>query len=531
MVQDNFLVGDIRGNADRIIKRSLLARKQGADLVMFPELALVGYPPEDLLYRPGFIAQVEAELARIQSQTREVDVLLGLPEYVDQRRYNSAVWLRAGERIATYNKQALPNYSVFDEARYFTAGSQSTVVEFGGVKFGIAICEDVWEKQPLANARAAGAEVMLVLNASPYHVGKYEERLDVLAQRGQENRLPILYLNMVGGQDELVFDGESLVVDNEGKPVSRSPAFETFIDYVDVTATQVMSVEKRDVVPLQEDEAIYKALVLGVRDYVYKNGFIGVVIGLSGGVDSALTLAIAVDALGADHVQTVMMPSKYTADMSLDDARAEAEILGVQYDIIPIETVFEEFLGLLGGVFAGKEPDATEENIQARCRGVILMAISNKTGRMLLTTGNKSETAVGYTTLYGDMSGGFAPLKDVSKTRVYRLCRYRNSLSHVIPERVLTRPPSAELREDQCDQDFLPDYDVLDRILELSVEKDMPMKDIIAMGFEPSVVKQVTSMVQHNEYKRRQAAPGVRITRRAFGRDRRYPVTSGYRRS
>jgi len=531
MVQDNFLVGDIRGNADRIISLSQVAQKKGADLVMFPELALVGYPPEDLLYRPGFVAQVESELARIRSQLKNIDVLLGLPEYVDQKRYNSAVWLRNGERIATYNKQALPNYSVFDEARYFSAGSQGTVVEFGGVKFGIAICEDVWEKQPLADARAAGAEVMLVLNASPYHVGKYEERLDVLAQRSQENHLPILYLNMVGGQDELVFDGESLVINNEGKPVSRSPAFETFIDYVDVTASQVEPVEKRDVIALQEDEAIYKALVLGVRDYVYKNGFIGVVIGLSGGVDSALTLAIAVDALGADHVQTVMMPTKYTADMSLEDAKAEAEILGVQYDIIPIESVFEEFLSLLEGVFAGKEPDATEENIQARCRGVILMAISNKTGRMLLTTGNKSETAVGYTTLYGDMSGGFAPLKDVSKTRVYRLCRYRNLLSNVIPERVLTRPPSAELREEQCDQDFLPDYDVLDRILELSVEQDMPMKEIIAMGLDRAVVEQVTTMVQRNEYKRRQAAPGVRITRRAFGRDRRYPITSGYRRN
>ncbi|MDH5389413.1 MAG: NAD+ synthase, partial [Gammaproteobacteria bacterium] len=299
----------------------------------------------------------------------------------------------------------------------------------------------------------------------------------------------------------------------------------------DVTASQVELVEKRDVIALQEDEAIYKALVLGVRDYVYKNGFIGVVIGLSGGVDSALTLAIAVDALGADHVQTVMMPTKYTADMSFEDAKAEAEILGVQYDIIPIESVFEEFLSLLEGVFAGKEPDATEENIQARCRGVMLMAISNKTGRMLLTTGNKSETAVGYTTLYGDMSGGFAPLKDVSKTRVYRLCRYRNSLSNVIPERVLTRPPSAELREEQCDQDFLPDYDVLDRILELSVEQDMPMKEVIAMGLDRAVVEQVTTMVQRNEYKRRQAAPGVRITRRAFGRDRRYPITSGYRRN
>ncbi|MES0328306.1 MAG: NAD+ synthase, partial [Gammaproteobacteria bacterium] len=374
-------------------------------------------------------------------------------------------------------------------------------------------------------------EVMLVLNASPFHIGKYDERLAMLRQRSRENSVPILYLNTVGGQDELVFDGESLVIDENGELISRAPAFESSIDYVDVNATQVSTVVKRDLSTLREDEAIYKALVLGVKDFVHKNGFTGVVIGLSGGVDSALTLAIAVDALGAEHVHTVMMPSQYTAGMSRDDAEAEAVKLGVKYDIIPIESVFTSFLGLLEDAFEGKEADATEENIQARCRGLILMAISNKTGRMVLTTGNKSEMAVGYTTLYGDMSGGFAPLKDVSKTRVYQLCRYRNTLSDVIPERVLTRPPSAELRPDQCDQDSLPDYDVLDRILELSVEQDMPMDEIIATGLDREVVEQVITMVQRNEYKRRQAAPGVRITRRAFGRDRRYPITSGYRRS
>ena len=350
-------------------------------------------------------------------------------------------------------------------------------------------------------------------------------------QRTRENSAPVLYLNTVGGQDELVFDGESLVLSAAGELVSRAPAFESSIDYVDVNATQVSTVAKRDLSALREDEAIYKALVLGVKDYVHKNGFSGAVIGLSGGVDSALTLAIAVDALGAEHVHAVMMPSQYTAGMSRDDAEAEAVKLGVKYDIIPIESVFASFLGLLEDAFEGKEADATEENIQARCRGLILMAISNKTGRMVLTTGNKSEMAVGYATLYGDMSGGFAPLKDVSKTRVYQLCRYRNTLSDVIPERVLTRPPSAELRPDQCDQDSLPDYDVLDQILELSVEQDMPMDDIIATGLDRVVVEQVVGMVQRNEYKRRQAAPGVRITRRAFGRDRRYPITSGYRRS
>ena len=531
MVQDNFLVGDIKGNADKIINLSRTAKKEGANLVMFPELALVGYPPEDLLYRSNFMAQVETELARIQSQLKGIDVLLGMPERINDQLYNSAIWIRDGERIASYQKRVLPNYSVFDEMRYFEVGSQTVVVELQGVKFGLAICEDVWEPQPVSDAKAKGAEVLLVLNASPFHIGKYEERLDVLAQRSAENHMPILYLNMVGGQDELVFDGESLVMDGSAQLVSRAPAFESYIDYVDVSSDQVEVVEKYDVTALQEDAAIYQALVLGVKDFVHKNGFTGVVIGLSGGVDSALTLTIAVDALGAEHVHAVMMPSQYTAGMSRDDAEAQALKLGVKYDIIPIESVFSSFLDLLEPSFEGKAVDATEENIQARCRGLILMAISNKTGRMVLTTGNKSEMAVGYATLYGDMSGGFAPLKDVSKTRVYQLCRYRNSLGHVIPERVLTRPPSAELRPDQCDQDSLPDYDVLDRILELSVEQDMPMDEVIATGLDKVVVEQIITMVQRNEYKRRQSAPGVRITRRAFGRDRRYPITSGYRRS
>ena len=531
MVQDNFLVGDIKGNADKIISLSQAAKAEGADLVMFPELALVGYPPEDLLYRPNFMAQVETELVRIQSHLNDIDVLLGVPERVDEQLYNCAFWLRGGERIASYRKRVLPNYSVFDEMRYFSAGTQSAVVELQGVKFGLTICEDVWEQQPLADARADGAEVMLVLNASPFHIGKYEERLAMLKKRSQENKAAILYLNTVGGQDELVFDGESLVMSAAGELVSRLPAFESAIEYIDVDAGQVSVRGERELAALSEDEAIYKALVLGVKDFVYKNGFTGVVIGLSGGVDSALTLAIAVDALGAEHVHAVMMPSQYTAGMSRDDAEAEAVKLGVKYDIIPIESVFASFLGLLEDAFEGKDADATEENIQARCRGLILMAISNKTGRMVLTTGNKSEMAVGYATLYGDMSGGFAPLKDVSKIRVYQLCRYRNSLAEVIPERVLTRPPSAELRPDQCDQDSLPDYDVLDRILELSVEQDMPLEEIIATGLDRAVVEQVVGMVQRNEYKRRQAAPGVRITRRAFGRDRRYPITSGYRRN
>jgi NAD+ synthase (glutamine-hydrolysing) len=531
MVQDNFLVGDIKGNADKLVRLARVAKENGADIVLFPELALVGYPPEDLLHRPGFLAQAEAELERIKPEAVEIDIVLGAPRRIKNRLFNSLIWLRAGESIAEYYKQVLPNYSVFDEMRYFARGEKHEVIDFMGVKFGLAICEDVWEPKPMADARAAGAEIMLVINASPFHIGKYEDRVRILQQRINETSMPVIYLNMVGGQDELVFDGESLVMDETGEVLHRAPAFETDIEYVDIDDGHIVTQADTTVEPLQEEEAIYKALVLGVKDFVQKNGFSSVVIGLSGGVDSALTLTIAVDALGADHVRAVLMPSRYTADMSLEDAKDEADRLGVHYDVISIESAFTAFREMLEDVFKGYEDDVTEENIQARCRGLILMAISNKTGSMVLTTGNKSEMAVGYATLYGDMSGGFAPLKDVSKTLVYELCRYRNAQSDVIPERVLTRPPSAELRPDQCDQDSLPDYPVLDRVLELSVEQDMPMEEIVAStGIDREIVEQVTGMVQRNEYKRRQAAPGVRITKRAFGRDRRYPITSGYRR-
>jgi NAD+ synthase (glutamine-hydrolysing) len=393
------------------------------------------------------------------------------------------------------------------------------------------ICEDAWEPGPVADAKAAGADAIIVINASPFHGGKYAERIQMLEQRCKENGLPMFYVNMVGGQDELVFDGESLVVDGSGRVIRRSVAFEPAIELIDLRDDGPVAVTQGANQALQQDEAIYKALVLGVRDFVTKNGFSGVIVGLSGGVDSALTLVIAVDALGADNVQAVMMPSRYTAGMSREDAEAEARALGVRYDVISIEYAFEAFLDSLSNVFRGAEPDTTEENIQARCRGLILMAISNKMGRMLLTTGNKSEMAVGYATLYGDMCGGFAPIKDVYKTLVYRLCHYRNSQGRVIPERVLTRAPSAELREDQLDQDSLPDYEVLDRILELSVEQDMPIDEVVKAGFDRDTVDHVLGLVQRNEYKRRQSAPGVRITRRAFGRDRRYPITSGYRRN
>jgi NAD+ synthase (glutamine-hydrolysing) len=528
MVQDNFLVGDIIGNADKIIRHAQTAHQQGAALVVFPELALVGYPPEDLLLRRGFIDLVESELARICASVHEIDMVFGLPRLHNGRLYNAAHWIRAGQIIASYHKQCLPNYSVFDERRYFYSGKDACVVELDGVKFGLAICEDVWETAPVIEAKSAGAEVMLILNASPFHLGKYHERVAVLTQRAKKSGLGMLYLNMIGGQDELVFDGESLVVNAQGGVIYRAAAFAPATEYVDVSANELRPHSDQQRADLPEAEAVYCALVLAIKDFVHNNGFSGVVIGLSGGVDSALTLALAVDALGADNVQAVMMPSRYTADMSVQDAEAEASAFGVHYDVIAIETVFESFLAALQPVFAGREPDVTEENIQARCRGVMLMAISNKTGHMVLTTGNKSEMAVGYATLYGDMSGGFAPLKDVSKTLVYKLCHYRNSLSNVIPERVLTRAPSAELRHDQVDQDSLPDYAVLDRILELSVERDVPRAEIIAEGIDAETVDRVLAMVRRNEYKRRQAAPGVRITKRAFGRDRRYPITSGY---
>jgi len=528
MVQDNFLVGDINGNAKKIIESAKMAMQEGAQLAVFPELALVGYPPEDLLHRREFIETVSSALIKLESALDGIDVIIGAPIVRDGQLVNAAVWMRGGATIAVYAKQNLPNYSVFDEVRYFAAGDSPVVVELGGTRFGLSICEDVWIQETVSKTRQAGAEVLLVLNASPFHIGRYQERVAQLKSRATENTMPIIYVNMVGGQDELVFDGESLVLNESGDILQRCPAFASSIDYVDCESARLSPVSPSAETPLSVDESVYRCLVLGVRDFVHKNQFEGVVLGLSGGVDSALTLAIAVDALGKDNVQAVLMPSKYTAEMSNEDAVAEANALGVHYDVIPIESTIDALSASLQEVFAGTEPDTTEENMQARCRGVILMAISNKTGKMLLTTGNKSEVAVGYATLYGDMCGGFAPLKDVSKAMVYQLCRYRNSISDVIPQRVLTRPPSAELREDQCDQDSLPAYDDLDRILELTVEQDYSIDDIVEQGFEKEMVEYVVNLVKRNEYKRRQSAPGVRISRRAFGRDRRYPITSGY---
>jgi NAD+ synthase (glutamine-hydrolysing) len=433
--------------------------------------------------------------------------------------------------VANYRKCCLPNYSVFDEERYFTPGDGPTVAEFRGLKLGLGICEDLWQSGPSARATAAGADVLLAINGSPFEIGKQARREEVLAARARETGLPVVYLNMVGGQDELVFDGGSCVVDATGRTVFRAPALEACLPVVTLRRNGAGVVpDAQDVGPLPDDVAsVYGALVTGVRDYVGKNGFRGVVLGLSGGIDSALTLAIAVDAIGPEAVQAVMMPYRYTAAMSQEDALAQAREMGVDYQVLSIEPLVEAAGGALAGLFAGLPEDTTEENLQSRARGILLMAISNKTGRMVLATGNKSEMAVGYATLYGDMAGGFAPIKDCTKTLVYRLARYRNSLSPVIPKRVITRPPSAELRPDQKDSDSLPPYEVLDPILDALILDNRSVDDIAALGFDRAVAARVLEMVRRAEYKRRQAPPGVRISSRAFGRDWRYPITSGYR--
>ncbi len=554
LAQLNLLVGDVQGNAQRVRETARAARRQGADLVVFPELTLSGYPPEDLLFHRGLRIQLEQALREL---TREVSdpasglpaILLGYPEYEGSAGhpviYNAASLLVPGQAPVNCRKMVLPNYQVFDEKRYFTPGTAMTVADFMGLRLGLAICEDVWEPGPALGAKQGGAEALLVLNASPYEQRKQRAREAVLRERVAETGLPIAYVNLVGGQDELVFDGRSCAVDATGDVVLRAAAFEETLVLLragrDAQGRVVFTPVEQDAVApeLGDEESVYRALVLGVRDYVNKHRFPGVVMGLSGGVDSALTLAVAVDALGAERVQVVMMPSRYTSRMSRDDAALQARTMGVAYSVISIEGMFEATLAALAEQFAGTTPDATEENIQARCRGVLLMAISNKSGRMLLTTGNKSEMAVGYATLYGDMNGGFAPIKDCSKLLVYRLAHYRNALARrrgefggqpPIPVRVLEREPSAELRPDQKDADSLPPYEILDPILEAFIEDDLSVDEIVTRGFDRAVVGRVLDLVKRNEYKRRQAPPGVRVSRRAFGRDWRYPITSGYRR-
>ena len=533
LAQSNLLVGDVRGNLERVIADARRARDAlGADLVLFPELTLSGYPPEDLLFHRGLRLQIERALAELTAAVPAIGVMVGYPEYADGHIYNSALLLRGGRTLAHHRKAVLPNYKVFDEKRYFTPGTQASVAEFDGWRLGLLICEDVWEPPPARAAAALGAELLLVINASPYEIHKQREREQVLGDRIREVQLPAAYVNLLGGQDELVFDGNSFAMDAQARVVMRADAFKDGLYSVDFErrGARVVPVAGAVAPELSDEESVYRALVLGVRDYVTKHGFPGAVMGLSGGVDSALTLAIAVDALGAERVHAVMMPSRYTSEMSREDATAQAQLLGVRLSTISIEDMFAATLAALAEEFAGRKPDATEENIQARCRGVLLMAISNKTGRMLLTTGNKSEMAVGYATLYGDMAGGFAPIKDCSKMLVYRLARYRNTLSPAIPERVIEREPTAELRPDQKDTDSLPPYEVLDPILEAFIEDDLSVEEICERGYDRAVVARVLDMVKRAEYKRRQAPPGVRVSRRAFGRDWRYPITNGYRR-
>lgn len=533
IAQIDLTVGAIEENADKIVLFTHRAQEQyAADVVLFPELTLTGYPPEDLLLRPGFVRRAQSALQAIIERVVETTVVVGYPQATATGLFNAAAVIQRGQVVATYHKQQLPNYGVFDEKRYFTAGSRPALFKVNGIPLAVTICEDLWHPGCATQAQAAGAAAILNLNASPFHSGKERLRETVIRARVSEAALPIVYANLVGGQDELVFDGGSFVMAADGHITQRAARYVEGlfpVDFVWSAAGELQPLPADQAPPLTTEAAVYQALVLGVRDYVLKNGFKGVVIGLSGGVDSALTLAIAVDALGADQVEAVMMPSRYTADMSLEDAKLEADILGVEYHLISIEHPFEVFLTLLQDEFLHGTTGVAQENIQARCRGLMLMAISNKKGKMVLTTGNKSEMSVGYATLYGDMAGGFAPLKDVPKMLVYRLCRYRNAIAEVIPERVLTRPPSAELAPDQKDVDSLPPYEILDPILELYIEQDLEPDEIVARGYGAEIVERVVRMVNRNEYKRRQAPPGVRITTRAFGRDRRYPITSGYK--
>jgi NAD+ synthase (glutamine-hydrolysing) len=527
IAQINFTVGDLTGNADKIAAAAARARNSGASLLLTTELGLCGYPPEDLLLREDFYRSCAQTLTELVPRLDGITVVVGHPHEVGGKHYNAASVIREGKIIATYLKHNLPNYTVFDEERYFDAGTEPCVFVHEGLRFGINICADVWEEGAADLAREAGAQALLVLNASPYHMNKQLSRYEVIRDRVSDTGLPVIYTNQVGGQDELVFDGASFAVDGRGNLTHQLAAFDEMLAFVDLVEGVPVKGEIAPTLALEAE--VYKALTVGVRDYIEKNGFPGALIGLSGGVDSALTLAVAVDALGAKRVRAVMMPSQYTAAMSREDARAEAEALGVSYTEIPIRPIFDSFLKALTHEFKGQAADTTEENLQSRIRGMLLMALSNKNGSLVLTTGNKSETGTGYSTLYGDMAGGFAVLKDINKMLVYRLARYRNSLSQVIPQRVIDRAPSAELKPDQTDQDSLPPYEVLDAIMAAFVEDDLAPQDIVARGFAPADVARVVRLVQVSEYKRRQAPVGIRITNRGFGKDWRYPITNKYR--
>jgi len=532
LAQDDFLVGHITGNRDRILARVAEARdRHQADLILFPELALTGYPPEDLVLRPGFMRRTEDMLADITAAVRGIDVIVGHPRCGrGDQRYNALSWLRDGQLLGSYDKWDLPNYAVFDERRYFVHGDQPLVIEVAGVKVGVVICEDTWTPEAAAAARDAGAQIILSSNASPYYRRKHVDRAGVLEQRHAETGLPLVYLNCVGGQDELVFDGHSLFIDGDGVVSPPGPLCEDALLLIDFDP------QSGDIRPVhwptgetEELPVIYRVLQRGLRDYVLKNKFESVVFGISGGIDSSLTAALAADALGPDRVLGVMMPSRHTSELSLILGSEQIDLLGIQHDNISIEPVYQALLKQLAEPFAGRRENFAEENLQARARGTIIMALSNKLGHLPLATSNKSELACGYSTIYGDMCGGFSPIKDCLKGLVYDLANWRNAQSPAIPQGIIDRPPSAELRPDQTDQDSLPPYDVLDRIITAYVEQDWPIADIVALGIEEKLVRRVAGMVLAAEYKRRQGAPGPRITRKAFGRDRRYPITSGWR--
>lgn len=530
IMQTNFWVGDIKGNVGKMKALALDAKARGADIVIFPELALIGYPPEDLLLRPTLAERVKIamnELAKIDG----IVTILGYPHVDNHGTFNSAAILQGGSQKGFYHKQCLPNYGVFDEKRYFKKGRNQVLFDYKGLTIGLLICEDIWHEAPIKGLKDEGAEMVVVLNASPFEVGKQAERKALIARQSSTHKLPIIYVNTVGAQDDIVFDGGSIVSQADGEIAHEGARFlnQLIMATFDVSSGR-FDTQVKPPLDLSEESQIYQALVVGLRDYVNRSGFKGVIAGLSGGIDSALTLAIAVDALGADKVYAVMMPYEYTSQMSLDDAAAQAARLNVSYTICPIHDAVAGLKSTLAPLFAGAAPDVTEENLQARARGVILMALSNKFGHMVISTGNKSENAVGYSTLYGDMVGGFDVLKDVYKTDVYRLADYRNRLEDnpVIPERVITRPPSAELRPDQKDQDSLPDYALLDAILKMYIDEDLGYKAICAAGFDPAVVERVLTTVDRAEHKRRQGAIGTKITKKSFGRERRYPLVNGW---
>jgi NAD+ synthase (glutamine-hydrolysing) len=531
LAQLNLIVGDLSGNAKKILDAATSAAAANADLLVTPELSICGYPPEDLLLRPAFVNDCEAAVTAL-AKLLPLPTVIGTPWRKPSGLVNGAALARAGLIECVYGKQELPNYAVFDEKRYFVSDHAPQVFELNGCKIGLLICEDIWFSRAAAASKSAGAQLLIAINGSPYHTAQHDARLEVVRARVNETRLPMLYVNMVGGQDELVFDGGSMVVDAQGELAQRLPFFSecVAISHWRVDAHGAWEPQRvRSVDQANTTANVYAALVLAVRDYINKNGFPGIVLGLSGGIDSAVVLAIAVDALGKNRVRAVMLPSKFNASISLEDARWMAGTTGVRYDEIDIEPMYDAFEAALQPQFVGYNVDATEENLQSRIRGTLLMALSNKTGTLVLTTGNKSEMSTGYATLYGDMAGGFGVLKDCDKELVYALANYRNALGRVIPERVITRAPSAELRHDQKDQDSLPPYEILDRIMELYVEQNKSVQEIVALGLAVEDVKKVVRLIKINEYKRRQAPTGPRITPRGYGRDWRYPITSGYR--